>query len=333
MSGAMSRLHKVQDEDANPPQMLRLLSSILDNVGSRPRGRSLLKRLGVRSLVKWFLRSAVVDRQREWPDDATVLIGIRNRTDHRLGLALRSIREQQYPSALVRAVVVDYGSEPAAAEHTAAVCHEYDASLVRVETTGVWSRARCLNIGIRRIGTKFLLTSDVDIVFSPSYVAEAVQALRESPLSVVCSSMLDLPEHTGDALRMASASKSSLRLDELKQSSLSRYNWGFHPSIAMTYTAFYRYIRGYDEFYELWGSEDDDLFGRLIKLGLERRVLTSHDAFYLHQWHPKYENIPAEGRAHVVARNAERRRRTQTIVRNDASWGAGEARLGEFMRR
>jgi glycosyltransferase involved in cell wall biosynthesis len=327
VGGAMNSVSSVQHEHANPPQMLSLLSPILGELGSRQRGRTLLKRLGVRSLARRFLRSAVVDRQREWADDVTVLIGIRNRSDHRLRLALRSIREQQYPSALVRALVVDYGSEPEAAQYTADVCREYNASLVRVDTTDVWSRARCLNIGIRRTRTKYLLTSDVDIIFSPSYVAEAVQALRGSPLSVVCSRMLDLPEHTAEALRLASLSEPSLRFHELKQSSSARHSWASHPSIAMTYTSFYHYIRGYDEFYELWGSEDDDLFSRLTKLGLERIVLTSDEAFYLHQWHAKYESIPAEGREQVVKRNAERWRRMQTIVRNDASWGGGESGL------
>lgn len=64
----------------------------------------------------------------------------------------------------------------------------------------------------------------------------------------------------------------------------------------MLHTALLHLIRGYDESYELWGGEDDDLFRRLVTLGLERRDLTSDEAFYLHQWHPEYEGIPAEGR-------------------------------------
>ncbi len=307
------------------PLLLSLLSPILGELGAGQRGRALLKRLGVRRLAQRLLRTAVVEPQRDRADDVTVLIGIRNRTDHRLSLALRSIREQQYREAAVQAVVIDYGSEPIAAERAAAVCREFGASLVRVETTDVWSRSRCLNIGIRRATSKFLLTSDVDIIFSPSYITEAVQRLRESPLSIVCARMLDLPEPTSDVLRGASESAAGLRMHDLKPTSTPRLNWAYHPSIAMTYTAFYQFIRGYDEFYELWGSEDDDLFRRLTKLGLEANVIDSDDAFYLHQWHPKYENIPEDGREQSVKRNAERWRRMQSIVRNDASWGGGDA--------
>ncbi len=309
------------DAHANPPRSISALSSILGVLGSKRRGRTLLNRLGVKRLARRWLRAAVVERQRQRPDDVTVLIGIRNRTDHRLGLALRGIREQQYPAELVHAIVVDYGSESSAVERSAEICREYGATHVRVETAGVWSRSRCLNVGIRRTTTKFVLTSDVDILFAPAYIAEAVQALRDSPLSVVCSRMLDLPEPTADKLRRTGESGAPLRLHEWKGLTSPRYEWAFHPSIAMTYTTFHHFIRGYDEFYELWGAEDSDLFSRLTNLGLEQRILTSDEAFYLHQWHPKYENVPVEGRQEAMQRNEERWRRVQSIVRNDASWG------------
>jgi GT2 family glycosyltransferase len=323
VSHAASAAPELSGAHAHPPPAVTLLCAVHRLLGRRRRGRALLEALRLRRLARYWLRAAVVAPQRRRPDDVTVLIGVRDRTDHRLGLALRSIREQEYPAALLHALVVDYGSEPAAAGRTAEVCRDYQATYVRVETAGVWSRSRCLNVGVRRAATKFLLTSDVDILFAPAYVAEAVRALRESPLSVVCSRMLDLPEDTADELRRTGECGAPLRLHEWKRASTPRYGWRSHPSIAMTYTAFHQAIRGYDEFYELWGAEDVDLLRRLTKLGLERRALTSEAAFYLHQWHPKYENLPVEGRERAVRRNEERWRRLQTIVRNDASWGAG----------
>jgi GT2 family glycosyltransferase len=305
-----------------PPRTLSLLSSLHGSVGATRPGRALLHALQVRRFARLWLRTAILDRYCRLPDDVTVLIGVRDRTDHRLPLALRSIREQTLPADRVHILVVDYGSEPAAADFTAERCRLHGAQYVRVDTAGVWSRSRCLNIGIRQTTTKYLLTSDVDILFSPAYIAEAVDVLREAPLSVVCSAMLDLPEDTTAELQSIGESGGPLRLARWRNASTPRLDWAYHPSITMTYSAFHHLIRGYDEFFEVWGREDADLLRRLLKLGLDRRTLDAEAAFYLHQWHPKYENLPDEGREQASRRNTERWRQVQTILRNGADWGA-----------
>lgn len=250
----------------------------------------------------------------------TVIIGLRNRTDYRITNALRSIRDQSHPARLVRILVVDYGSEPVSAALVAELCREYGAEYMHVEEAGIWSRSRCLNVGIRRVETTFVLTSDVDILLSTQYLSHGVRALRKSPLSVVGSAMLDLPEESTEVVRSASHAPGPLRLEEWKERSSPRLDLAFHPSITMTYTAFHHLIRGYDEYYELWGGEDVDLMRRLTRLGLEPRALEP-SAFYLHQWHPKYENIPEQGRLAVIRRNHEYLDSHDSIVRNDAGWG------------
>lgn len=55
--------------------------------------------------------------------------------------------------------------------------------------------------------------------------------------------------------------------------------------------------------------------------------MATDQAFYLQQWHPRYENIPLNGRDRVVERNAARWRCVQAIARNGARWDGGVRRL------
>jgi GT2 family glycosyltransferase len=254
------------------------------------------------------------------PADVTVLIGTRNRADHRLANSLRSLCEQPYPAELLRAVVVDYGSEPEDAERTELLCAEHRAEYVRVDGVSVWSRSRCLNVGIRRAATTLFLTSDVDILFSPGYVADAVAALTRPQPAYVCAAMLDLPEESAEVVERTARTGNALQLDAWKARSRPRHDWEHHPSICLTYTAVLQAIRGYDEFYETWGWEDYDLARRLEYLGLGRRLLDS-GSFYLHQWHPESERGRDGLGAAIVERNRQHFKRTHSIVRNDRNWG------------
>lgn len=292
-------------------------------------GEGLLRRLPVRRLSGWWLDHQVLSGQGGRPDDVTVLIGVRDRTDHRLANALRSIREQTHPAERVHPLIVDYGSGPAAAARTEEMCQVFDAEYVRVDGVRVWSRSRCLNVGIRRTRTTFLLTADADILFSPDYLSAAIRILRESPASVVCGPMLDLPERSTEVVRRASAGTEPLSLERWKEWCTPRFDWDLHPSISVTWTVLHHLIGGYDEYYEVWGHEDLDLLRRLRWLGLEPRM-PSGGAFYLHQWHPKYENIPEKGRDVAIRRNSDHLEGARSIVRNAEGWGrAAEPIAGE----
>jgi predicted glycosyltransferase involved in capsule biosynthesis len=296
------------------------VTKLLSDMGRYRIARRLRRTAPARRSAQAALRSSVLPQLEAQPDDITVLIGVKNRSDQRLVNALRTIRTQTHPVEMVRPMVVDYGSSQAHADRTERECKEYGAEYVRVEAAGEWSRARCLNIGIRRATTKFLLTSDVDMVFSPRYVADAVAALKARPLAVVCAPMRDLPQQSVDPFWQFAETGRGIDLEYWKAQSLCRFEVGFHPSVATSYTAFFQLLRGYDEFFAVWGEEDRDLMRRLTNLGLSPEPINS-ESFYLHQWHPKYEGVNAEVGAPVIKRNRTYFRQHHTIIRNDHDWG------------
>jgi predicted glycosyltransferase involved in capsule biosynthesis len=308
--------------DFRPTIMLRCVSYLHARLAPLPASRHFLR--PVRGLERIWLRRAVLSHEFSRPDDITVVIGVRNRSDYRLINSLRSIRAQEYPADCVRIIVVDYGSEPASARGTMTICEKYLADYIAVDHAPAWSRSRCLNIGIRLADSKFLMTSDVDVMFSPRYLGDAVHALTKSPLSVVCSPMLDLPEESAEIVERAADTGETLQFDSWRQLCRARFGWPFHPSIGVAYTRSYKLMCGYDEYYEVWGYEDEDLMRRFMYLGLKPTPLNS-GSFYLHQWHPRFEGVPDEKRAAHFRRNRLRFEENHSILRNDRDWGIPRA--------
>jgi len=304
------------------PLVLAALSRTYGALG-RWRSTRLIAHLLLRSAGRAWLRHAVVSHERSRTNSVTVVIGALNRADYRLENALRSIRSQMYPPDLVRVVVVDYGSEPVSASRTASMCARHGAEYVRVDGVEVWSRSRCLNIGIRHATTKFLLVSDADIVFPRHFLSGCVEVLAMSPTSIVGSAMLDLPEQSAWVLEQSARTGDELQFDSWKQWCRPRHNHVFHPSICATYTAFFHVVRGYDEYYEVWGNEDDDLYRRFRYLGLTPKPLGSEP--YLHQWHPESDRGRDGKNAEQVQRNKLYLARARSILRNDVDWGIPSA--------
>jgi hypothetical protein len=285
------------------PWRLRHLGGPLNTLVQAPlRRRRLLRRV-----------RALHDR----PDDLTVVIGVKNRADHRLANALASLRAQEYPEALLRISVVDYDSGAEQRRALESMCARFAAACLRVEGRPVWNRAHCQNVGIRGATTKFLLSTDVDVLFAPSYVREAVQALRSEPLSVVYSQVLDLPAAAESELSREGA---ALDLESLRRQATPRSGGDCNAGVNATYTLFYRWLGGYDEAFEVWGSEDNDLARRFEYLGL-RSVSLKERSFLLHQWHPKHQGVDAAGYEEVIRRNRRYYEREHSIVRNRAGWG------------
>jgi glycosyltransferase involved in cell wall biosynthesis len=256
-------------------------------------------------------------RLRNVPDDITVVIGIRNRSDNRLTNSLASLRQQDYRTGKVKITVVDYGSQKPCLDQAKKVCAKYDADLICAAGANEWNRSHCLNIGIRSALTKFTMTSDADIVFACDYISKAIAALKRLPLQVMYGPMLDLPEDLGE-LAFATLTAEQVRL--LKMRAAPRTKGEMHASINVTYTYFFHAIRGYDEYYREWGTEDNDLQRRFEWYGLQSSTMSGL-SFYLHQWHPRYMGYDLDRFDHHKKRNSEYFLATRTLVRNRSQWG------------
>lgn len=263
--------------------------------------------------------------------DITVVLGHRNRPDFRLVNALRSITTQAYGAGRIHVLVVDYGSDPGSLARLRQVTAAAGAECVAVGGVGTWNRSHCLNVGIRRVRTRYLMVSDVDILLSPAYLAEAVSRLEQDPLAMVLSPCLHLPESLAPLLEAAAAGGEPVDTGTLRPHGVVKTADGYSTGIVVARTEHFRRVRGFDEWYREYGSEDEDLVRRFTWLGLRPVVLTG-PACYLHQWHPRHEGVRSPGLRARIAANARYLEQARGIRRNPGGWGevpaAGETAVG-----
>jgi glycosyltransferase involved in cell wall biosynthesis len=252
--------------------------------------------------------------------DITILVPLRGRVDSRIYNCLNSIRAQTYSRDLVKIIVIDYDNDSETSGRLEALCRAFDCQRIVVPDIGDWNKPHCVNIGIRAVRTRYIMTVDVDIMLDAEYVGCAVKVLRDNPLAIVVSALRDLPEVLSVELAECASNGCMPNLLRLRAMSEKRAGHDYHISLQAACAAFYNLIHGYDEYYRLWGPEDQDMFRRLQYLGL-RPVNISDRSFYLHQWHPKYEGVQGPSLERTIALNNEYFLRNHTIARNRDEWG------------
>jgi predicted glycosyltransferase involved in capsule biosynthesis len=222
----------------------------------------------------------------------TVVIPVRNRFDERLENLFATLKNQTAWKQMA-VLIVDYGSEAASAEKLRAFSAKNGIRYHRVEASE-WNRSRALNAGLAQVRTKYILVSDVDLLFDAHYVEQALSLLQKKRLALAVAPMRDLPK--------GYPFSGKLLFSETCALAPARFARAFHPSILVGRVAFFRYLGGYEEFYRLWGVEDDDMLTRLTALGLSCENLGDKTG-YFHQWHEKLEGVADANIKHVISHN------------------------------
>jgi len=262
----------------------------------------------LRHIYSLFLRLSFFISKQNLKEDITVVIGVKNRYDHKIINAFKSIRNQDYNQSLIKTILVDYDSDKKLINKFKKLCKDYDVEYVRVDDKPVWNRAHCLNIGIKRAKTKYVLTSDTDIVFEKNYIKESLKKLKKNPFQVLLCHPIYLEKNHKNPIS---------NYNELKKGVASREGGG----INLTLSYFYKKIKGYDEKYKVWGKEDNDLMKRFWCLGI-KTVYINDNTSYLHQYHKGFsgtENI--KNRDKIMKENEIYFMKSRSIVRNKDGWG------------
>lgn len=213
----------------------------------------------------------------------SVIIPLRNRGGHRLDNCLRSLRWQELPAERVELLISDFGSDDAHREALAPMAEAHGVRVVFHDTREIWNRARALNIGIRAARGRYVLCTDADMIFAPTFLPTVVQAQQEADdAALVVCQCRDLPstvEERAYALEDFPA---------LLQASYYRKRLGT-GACQMALRGMFHTLRGFDEGYKFWGLEDTDMTFRAQRHGLRLAWVHPRTAM-LHQWHPTDRN-------------------------------------------
>ena len=238
--------------------------------------------------------------------DIAVLVSTFQRPQH-LRRVLASIACQQLPSSTMEIVVSDDGSTDETAEVVKQFAH---ASPCRVAFTthkhSGFHLARCRNEGVACSTAPYLLFLDGDCLIPPHHVR--AHLARRRPRTVMGGYCFHLDrERTQQvdlkAVRQATfargiAAKERRRIRSLMLRSLF-YEWIRHPRKPRLFGGNigiwredYERINGYDENFQGWGCEDDDLRLRLRQSGIRIRTILPWTQTY-HLWHPPSPSAPS----------------------------------------
>lgn len=211
--------------------------------------------------------------------DASIVIGFRDWGVERIRRSIQSIIESSI-GITAEIIVSDYGSaDPGPIREMAD-----DAGVKHVYTAGDtnWSRARALNAGFAAATGRLFISTDADMLFSPSSLRRVVETADEAGKCALFLQCRDLPAHMGDEYF---SDNRPIDWALLEQSSRLRPRWGMGGMMAIPADGF-SVIRGFDERLHTYGGEDLDFAQRARRAGFRTVWVDEPDVRMFHMWHP-----------------------------------------------
>ena len=200
----------------------------------------------------------------------SIIVGYRNRELRRVKRSIDALANQSFTD--FELIFVDYGSDPEYQKQVKELTELYPfVQYVYTQTQGwFWNRAHALNTGVRFAKGSILLFYDIDLI-PESVFLEKVNLLSFDNIFYTFSCFY-LPEHFN-----------------YKQSVLEKdgihYEQNYVGLCAVSREIVHE-IHGYDEYFMVWGAEDDDFYKRLSNFGIKRFQMQAFDYRVFHQWHP-----------------------------------------------
>jgi len=236
------------------------------------------------------------------------IFGYRDRDIDRVRRCLKSLANQEEENFEI--ILVDYGSRQEIAEQVRVLAGEFEnLLLIRSETRGwPWNRSRALNTGARKATGQYLVTTDIDLIFPTDFSAYLEKKSQENLVIHVAPDLL--PKRFG-------------RWDDpFSVGPLPSMGRGALGTCHVIHRDQYLAMGGFDETYEFWGIEDDDLHEREKAMGLQHQWV-EEDVRILHQWHP-YANYLTPGflpEGYWMWLENYFRAKKDQLARNGDDWG------------
>ncbi len=237
--------------------------------------------------------------------EIALLISSYNRPQH-LARALASVEVQQNRATDLEVVITDDGSD----DETLAVVAEHAARArcavkLTTHTHAAFQLARCRNEGVLVSRAPYLLFLDGDCILPPDHVEQHLRRRRTGTVMAgdCCRLSEDMSRQIDEASIRGShfcdfvSREERRRLRHQYRKSLL-YNLLRHPTkpkLIGNNIGIWRQdcerINGFDEQFEGWGCEDDDLRLRLRRAGTRVASILKWTHSY-HLWHPPAPSCP-----------------------------------------
>lgn len=208
-------------------------------------------------------------------ESITFLYPHRNRDVKRIKKSMDSLASQKVKNFQV--LFVDYGSENDVSEEIAqtVACYSFARCIFLETQNQIWSKSKALNFAIKHLTSEYCFVADVDIIFHPRFTS-ILDELKD--------------EHHAVYFQVGFLTESQSN----RECTFEDYEVKFISNSEATGMTLFpveklKEIRGFDEFFHFWGSEDTDVHNR-FKLKGNKILFYCEKLLLLHQWHPNFNS-------------------------------------------
>lgn len=194
-------------------------------------------------------------------DIITVIITVRNREVSRIENQVNSIRKY---GANPTIHVVDYGSDEKYKKQYEEICSKLEIQYTHMYAEGLpWNKCRAINYGAKQATTPFIVTSDVDMIYTTNPFQWCLDNYVEKTIFVNKTIWLNKKNKKPKNYKIAATPGGFV----------------FQPK-----DVFFE-LNGLDESINYWGPEDVDWLQRMVSIGYTQKWLPDNFALQ-HVWHP-----------------------------------------------
>ncbi len=203
----------------------------------------------------------------------TILYSFKNKDLTRVKNSIDSLVRQNNNEFEV--LFIDFGSDEQYKNGLIELCKRYDfVRCIYIHSKGaLWSKPIALNVGLKNIESEYVLVSDIDMIYDPNFIDTVYDNVHADIVTHFKVGYL----HENQNVREFDFSKPKV---DYYSNIYATGICAFPLKKAME-------IRGYDEFFKLWGVEDNDFIRRLKNNGLTSVFYDSEILVY-HQFHPVF---------------------------------------------
>lgn len=204
----------------------------------------------------------------------SIVFAYRDREGERVYRCLDSLNCQSEKNFNV--IFIDYGSSLDKATEIKNIVESFSfCKYIYNDSRGMaWNRAHALNSGIKIADGEYIMTSDIDLIYSRDFIRDVF--LNIDPKVELHSNAFKLPKNFNKWDKLGAKEKPNFPKRNLTALGM----------VQVVVKTALKEIRGFDEYYKIWGAEDEDLTQRLRRKGLFTKWLDLENTPVYHQWHP-----------------------------------------------
>lgn len=202
----------------------------------------------------------------------SIVVGFRNRDLFRVINSIESIVNQTYLD--YELIFVDYGSDSSVSCPLKEYLSKYSfVKYIYNDTRSMfWNRAHALNTGLKIANGEILVVTDIDLILPSNFLEQISQFEYNSTFFTFnCYYLNEFCHNYHDI-------------------DLTKTDVGYVGLCAFSKVS-YKNVNYFDEYFMIWGLEDDSFYKKLRIIGYNRTNCSINKFPVFHQWHPTDYNF------------------------------------------